>query len=80
MGTESAIFPVTMLITHMRRYDSDRRPSVEHGCDLLLDGPFEVSKILVYTLSFVFAFSCQQYTSNLGVLQINVYHRESKAI
>jgi hypothetical protein len=55
-GTESAIFLVTMLITRMRRYDSDRCPSVEHSQDLLLDGPFEVSKILVYTLSFAFAF------------------------
>jgi hypothetical protein len=55
-------------------------PTMEHGQDLLLDGPFEVSKILVYTLSFAFAFSYQQCTSSLGVLQINLYHRESKAI
>jgi hypothetical protein len=31
--------------------------SVEHGQDLLLEGPFKVSKILVYTLSFAFTFS-----------------------
>jgi hypothetical protein len=45
-----------------------------------LDGPFEVSKILVYTLSFVFAFSYQQCTCSLGVLQISLYHRKSKAV
>jgi hypothetical protein len=51
-----------------------------NGRNLLLDGPFEVPKILVYTLSFAFAFSYQQCMSSLGVLQINLYHRTSKAI
>jgi hypothetical protein len=51
-----------------------------NGQNLLLDGPFEVPKILVYTLSFAFAFSYQQCTICLGVLQINLYHRKSKAI
>jgi hypothetical protein len=59
--------------------DSGRCCSAEHGRDLLLDIPFEVSKILVYILLFAFAFSYQQCTSSLGVLQINLYHRESKA-
>jgi hypothetical protein len=55
-------------------------PSVENGRDLLLDTPFEVSKIIVYTHSFAFAFSYQQCTRSLGVLQINSYLHESKAI
>jgi hypothetical protein len=51
-----------------------------NGRNLLLDGPFEVPKILVYTLLFASAFSYQQCTSSFGVLQINLYHRKSKAI
>jgi hypothetical protein len=31
-----------------------------------MDGPFEVSKILVYTLSFAFVFLYQRYMSSLG--------------
>jgi hypothetical protein len=37
-----------------------------NGRKLLLDGPFEVPKVLVYTLSFAFAFSYKQCTSSLG--------------
>jgi hypothetical protein len=50
-----------------------------NGQNLLLDGPFEVPKVLVYTLLFAFAFSYQQCTSSYDVLQINLYHHESKA-
>jgi hypothetical protein len=41
---------------------------------------FEVSKILVYTLLFAFAFSYQQCTSSHDVLRANLYHPESKAL
>jgi hypothetical protein len=41
---------------------------VKHGRDLLVDGPFEVLKILVDTLSFAFAFSYQQCTSSLDTI------------
>jgi hypothetical protein len=61
-------------------YDSSRCPSVKHSRDLLLDDPFKVSKILVYTLLFAFAFSYQQCTNSFGALQINLYHSESKVI
>jgi hypothetical protein len=61
-------------------YNSGRYPSVEHGQDLLLDGSLVVSRILVYALSFAFAFSYQQCMSSLGVLQINLYHHKSKVI
>jgi hypothetical protein len=54
-------------------------------CKLLVEiccwvAPFEVPQILVYTLSFAFALLYQQGMSIFGGLQINVYHRELKAI
>jgi hypothetical protein len=42
-----------------------------NGRNLLLDGPFKVPQILVYTLLFAFAFSYKQCTSSRGFYKAN---------